>query len=125
MAVCQYNLDLASESNAVIGKFSGVFISGYITSGTIVVDSVTAYNGRTSTTRLYVIEDILANTWNYGVTAGAGIVGLGVNSPFLSSFIEPTTNTLTFSVSIQRSSGQPTSQQLPAATTSTSNITFG
>jgi hypothetical protein len=66
----------------------------------------------------------LGNTWNFGVSNGAGIVGMGVNSPFLKQFIDPQTQTLSYGVVVQRSSTAPTGM-LSASVATSSNITFG
>ena len=52
----EYNLDLAIESNYTIGSFSGIMVSGFMTSGIIVVDTLTVSNGSRRSVRLYVID---------------------------------------------------------------------
>jgi hypothetical protein len=73
---------------------------------------------------LYVIDQILTNTWNYGVSTGSGVIGMGANSQFLKQFIDPVTNTLSYGIVVQRSTTAP-SAALSAASTTTSNFTFG
>jgi len=73
---------------------------------------------------LYVIDQILSNTWNYGVSTGSGVIGMGVNSQFLKQFIDPVTNTLSYGIVVQRSNTAPTGL-LSASANTTSNFTFG
>jgi hypothetical protein len=68
-----------------------MMVSGYNTSGIIIFDTLTVSTGKSRSVSLYVIDQILGNTWNFGVSNGAGIVGMGVNSPFLKQFIDPQT----------------------------------
>jgi len=43
--------------------------------------------------QLYVVTEITANNWFFGVSGGNGILGAGPNSPYLRQFIDPATFT--------------------------------
>lgn len=51
---------------------------------------------------VYVVTEIIANNWFYGIAGGNGILGVGPNSPYLRQFIDVQTNTQTYSVVIGR-----------------------
>jgi hypothetical protein len=63
--------------------------SGYNTSGSIVISSVCLINVNVcKVNRIYVVTVITANNWFYGIAGGAGILGVGPNSPYLRQFID-------------------------------------
>lgn len=77
--------------------------SGYVTNGAIVLSSVCLENVNTCKVNVvYVVTEIIANNWFYGIAGGNGILGVGPNSPYLRQFIDVQTNTQTYSVVVGR-----------------------
>ena len=100
--------------------------SGYVTNGAIVLSSVCLQNVNTCKVNVvYVVTEIIANNWFYGIAGGNGILGVGPNSPYLKQFIDVQTNTQTYSVVVGRGAQQPTLKSLGATTTAPTNITLG
>lgn len=100
--------------------------SGYVTNGAIVLSSVCLQNVNTCKVNVvYVVTEIIANNWFYGIAGGNGILGVGPNSPYLRQFIDVQTNTQTYSVVVGRGEQQPTLKSLGATTTAPTNITLG
>jgi len=116
----------ADDKGQVIGSFSNFAFSGYIGNGSIVLNQVCFYNDTTcKVVRVYVVTEILANTWFFGISGGNGIVGVGPNSAFIRRFVDVATNTQTFSIVVGRGTLAPVSGTLGASTTAATNITFG
>ena len=96
-----------------MGYFTNLTFSGYVGSGQIVLNNVCIY-GQTANTSLckvvsvYVVDQIVQDTWFYGVGGGSGILGVGIGSPFVRQFTDVATNTQTYSVVVGRSSQSPT-----------------
>jgi len=42
--------------------------------------------------RVYVVTQIIANNWFFGINGGFGIVGVGPGSSFARQFTDPVTN---------------------------------
>jgi hypothetical protein len=92
------------------------------------LNEVCFYNQTTcKIVRIYVVDQIIADQWFYGVAGGSGILGVGPNSPFVRQFTDVATNTQTYSIVVGRASSAPTSATLGATpnVTQTTNITFG
>jgi len=51
---------------------------------------------------IYAVTSITANNWFFGIKGESGIMGIGPSSPFLKSFIDITTNTMTYSIVVGR-----------------------
>jgi hypothetical protein len=121
-----FNLGLADESGLIIGSFTNMTFSGYLTSGFIVLNEVCFYNATVcKIIRIYVVTIVSANNWFYGVAGANGMVGVGPGSPFVRQFIDVSTNTMTYSIVVGRGSSQVTKGTLGATTTAPTNITFG
>lgn len=79
-----FPLSFADDSGLIVGSFSTLTFSGYITNGVIVLNEVCFYNQSVcKIVRVYVVTEILADQWFYGVSGGNGILGVGPNSPFV------------------------------------------
>lgn len=79
-----FNLTAANISRQIVGSFSGMTFSGYTTNGSIVLSSVCLTNVNVcKVNRIYVVTVITANNWFFGIAGGAGILGVGANSPYL------------------------------------------
>jgi hypothetical protein len=121
-------LSFADDNGLVVGSFTTLTFSGYITSGSIVLNEVCIYNQTIcKIVRVYVVTQILADQWFYGVAGGSGILGVGPNSAFVRQFTDVATNTQTYSIVVGRASTAPTNAILGAVanTTQSTNITFG
>ena len=101
----QFNLNSADEAGLILGTFTGLTFSGYTTNGFVVLNEVCFYNTTLcKVVSVYAVTEITANHWFYGVNGGNGIVGVGPNSPFVRQFIDPFTNTQTYSIVVGRGS---------------------
>jgi hypothetical protein len=104
----------------------GLIFSGYTTNGFVVFNEVCFYNATVcKVVRLYVVTQVTANNWFFGVAGGNGIVGVGIGSPFVRQFTDVATNTQTYSIVVGRGVNQITTGTLGATTTAPTNITFG
>lgn len=117
---------MADDAGLIIGAFTGLTFSGYVTNGFVVANEVCYYNTTIcKNVRLYAVTQITADHWFYGVQGGSGIIGVGPGSPFVRQFIDVATNTQTYSIVVGRGSSQITAGTLGASTSAQTNITFG
>lgn len=84
LVTSDFPLSFADDNGLVVGSFTTLTFSGYITSGSIVLNEVCIYNQTIcKIVRVYVVTQILADQWFYGVSGGSGILGVGPNSAFV------------------------------------------
>jgi hypothetical protein len=96
---------MAEDAGLIIGTFTGLTFSGYTTNGLVVINEVCFYNNTLcKVASVYAVTEITANNWFYGINGGNGIIGVGPNSPFVRQFIDPFTNTQTYSIVVGRGS---------------------
>ena len=96
---------MADEAGLILRPFTGLTFSGYTANGFVVLNEVCFYNATLcKVASVYAVTEITANHWFYGVNGGNGIVGVGPNSPFVRQFIDPATNTQTYSIVVGRGS---------------------
>ncbi len=63
-----FPLSFADDSGQIIGSFTTLTFSGYVTSGFVVLNQVCFYNqALCKVVRVYVVTEILADQWFYGV----------------------------------------------------------
>lgn len=72
----------ATDNLPAGGDYGGFNTTGYIYNSSVCVSASTVdYFCSTENEEFYVADSVYNDNWNYGNDAGAGIVGLGMNSP--------------------------------------------